>query len=138
MTILVTGARGQVGAAVLRGLLAAGSPVRASSRTPRPGEFPDGAEVVRADLDDPQTFPRALAGVRRVFLYARPATAPAFAAAARAAGVEHVVLLSSASVLTADAAANPIALQHSTAERALDDAGLTRTFVRPGYFATNS
>jgi len=41
MTVLVTGARGDVGAAVLAGLLAAGEPVRASSRAPRPGEFPD-------------------------------------------------------------------------------------------------
>lgn len=138
MTILVTGARGHVGAAVLDGLLAAGATVRASSRAPRPGEFPRGAEVVRADLADPSTFPEALADVRTVFLYAHPATATEFAAAARKAGVEHVVLLSSGSVLAADAATNPIAAQHRAAERALDDAGLGRTFVRPGYFATNS
>ena len=35
MTVLVTGARGDVGGAVLAGLLAAGEPVRASSRAPR-------------------------------------------------------------------------------------------------------
>ncbi|MET0426440.1 MAG: NAD(P)H-binding protein [Actinoplanes sp.] len=131
MTILVTGARGHVGAAVLNGLLAAGAPVRASARSPRPGE-------ARLDLADPGSFPAALDGVRQVFLYAHPATAPEFAEAARTAGVEHVVLLSSSTVLAPDAAANPIARLHSTVERALDDTGLDRTFVRPGYFATNS
>ncbi|MET1076332.1 MAG: NAD(P)H-binding protein [Umezawaea sp.] len=138
MTTLVTGARGHVGAAVLTGLLAAGAPVRAAGRTPRPGEFPDGTEAVRVDLADPETFPDALAGVRRVFLYAHPATAAEFAAAARKAGVEHVVLLSSSTVLAPDATTNPISLQHSAVERALDGAGFARTFVRPGYFATNS
>ena len=138
MTILVTGARGHVGAAVLNGLLAAGAPVRAAGRTPRPGEFPDGVEAVRVDLDDPESFPDALAGVRKVFLYAHPTGTPEFAAAARKAGVEHVVLLSSSTVLAPTAASNPIALWHSSVESALEDAGFERTFVRPGYFATNS
>ena len=47
MTVLVTGAPGDVGAAVLAGLLAAGEAVRASSRAPQPGEFPGGVKVVR-------------------------------------------------------------------------------------------
>jgi uncharacterized protein YbjT (DUF2867 family) len=47
MTVLVTGARGDVGGAVLAGLAAAGEPVRASSRAPRPREFPGGVEVAR-------------------------------------------------------------------------------------------
>jgi uncharacterized protein YbjT (DUF2867 family) len=138
MTVLVTGARGHVGGAVLAGLLAAGEPVRASSRAPRPGEFPGGVEVARADLADPASWPAALAGVRKVFLYAHSEGAPEFAAAARKAGVEHEVLLSSSTVLYPDAAASPIALWHLAAERALDEAGLDRTFVRPGYYATNA
>jgi uncharacterized protein YbjT (DUF2867 family) len=52
--------------------------------------------------------------------------------------VEHVVLLSSSTVLSPDSEANPIALRHIAAERALDEAGLDRTFVRPGYYATNA
>jgi uncharacterized protein YbjT (DUF2867 family) len=138
MTVLVTGARGHVGGAVLAGLVAAGEPVRASSRAPRPGEFPGGVEVARADLTDPASLPAALAGVRKVFLYAHPEGAAEFAAAARKAGVEHVVLLSSSAVLSPDPEANPIALRHIAVERALDEAGLDRTFVRPGYYATNA
>jgi uncharacterized protein YbjT (DUF2867 family) len=138
MTILVTGARGHVGRAVLTGLLAAGETVRASSRDPKPGEFPGGVEVVRADLAKPESFADLLAGVRKVFLYAN-ADAPAeFAAAARRAGVEHVVLLSSNSVLFPDAEDNPIARLHIAAERALEDSGIDWTFVRPAFFATNT
>jgi uncharacterized protein YbjT (DUF2867 family) len=110
MTVLVTGARGDVGAAVLAGLLAAGEPVRASSRAPRPGEFPAGVEVARADLADPASWPAALGGMRKVFLYAHPEGAAEFAAAARKAGVEHVVLLSSSVLRTAfpDAVTSPV------------------------------
>jgi nucleoside-diphosphate-sugar epimerase len=57
MTVLVTGARGDIGGAVLAGLAAAGEPVRASSRAPRPAEFPGGVEVARADLADPAPWP---------------------------------------------------------------------------------
>ena len=64
MTVLMTGARGDVGGAVLAGLAAAGEPVRASSRAPRPGDFPAGVEVARADLADPASWPAALAGVQ--------------------------------------------------------------------------
>lgn len=138
MTTLVTGARGHVGSAVLSGLLAAGETVRASSRNPEPGQLPDGVEVVRADLTEPASLPDALAGMRKVFLYAHPETAAEFATAAREAGVEHVVLLSSASTLFPGAESNPIALRHAAVEQALKDAGLDWTFVRPGYFATNA
>ncbi|MFJ6463426.1 hypothetical protein ACIQM0_20740 [Streptomyces sp. NPDC091387] len=67
MTGLVTGVRGQVG----------------------------GAPTVRFDPSDPQTLPEALAGVRKVFLYADPEGIEEFTEAARKAGVEHVVLPSS-------------------------------------------
>lgn len=123
---------------MLTELLVAGQTVRASSRDPKPGELPDGVEVVRADLTKPASLPSALAGVHKAFLYAHPQAAVEFAAAARKAGVEHVVLLSSSSVLFPDAESNPIALQHIAVERALEGAGLNWTFVRPGYFATNT
>lgn len=138
MTILVTGARGDIGGAVVAGLVAAGEPVRASSRSPRHGEFPSGVDVARLDLTDQASWASALADVRKVFLYAHPELAAQFAAAARDAGVEHVVLLSSFTVLLPNFHANPIALRHIAAEQALEEAGLGRTFVRPGYFATNA
>ncbi|MDQ0946494.1 uncharacterized protein YbjT (DUF2867 family) [Streptomyces phaeochromogenes] len=136
MTLLVTGARGNVGGAVLEALLAAGAPVRAMSRTPQYGQFPDTVEMVRADLTAPESFPQALRGVSKVFLYAHPVTALDFAAAARDMGVEHIVVLSSASVISASAD-DPIARQHRGVEEAVIASGVEWTFVRPGYFATN-
>lgn len=138
MTILVTGATGHVGRHVVRGLLDAGQPVRAGSRSLQPGTFPEGVEGVRVDLTDPSTLPPALEGATGVFLYAQADEAEAFGAAARDAGVEQVVLLSSASVLFPDAERNPIARSHLAVEQALDRAGLPRTFLRPSYFATNA
>ena len=98
MTVLVTGARG-TSAAVLAGLAAAGEPVRASSRAPRPGEFPGGVEVARADLADPASWPAALAGVRKVFLYAHPEGAPEFAAAARKVAAGSVMPANTAAAM---------------------------------------
>lgn len=136
--VLVTGGRGGVGRSVVRGLLDAGVRVRASSRDPRPGSFPAEVEPARLDLTEPDSLRAALDGVGQVFLYAEPDEIEGFVAAATAAGVEHVVLLSSASVLLPDPEGNPIARRHLAVERALDASGLDRTFLRPAYFATNT
>ncbi len=138
MSILVTGARGSIGKGVLAGLLSAGETVRASSRDPKPGDFPAEVEVVRADLSNPESFPHLLAGVHTLFLYANAQAPEGFAAAAQKAGVEHVVLLSSSSVLFPHPENNPIAAMHLKVEQALQKSGLDWTFVRPGYFATNT
>jgi uncharacterized protein YbjT (DUF2867 family) len=139
MTILVIGASGNVGRAVLAQLLATGERVRAASRDPGAHHFPDGVEAVTADLERPDTLPAALAGVDKLFLYARPHGTAALLTAAKAAGVAKVVLLSSAAVAAADAAASdPIAAMHIGVERAIADSGLAWTFVRPTAFATNA
>lgn len=138
MSCLVTGARGSIGREVLAGLMAAGKSVRASSRNPQPGDFPDGVDVVRADLAEPASFPQLLAGIDQVFLYANAHFPAEFAAAALRAGVTHVVLLSSHSVLFPNPESNPIAAMHLKVEDALKRSGLDWTFVRPGYLATNT
>ncbi|MFD0571318.1 SDR family oxidoreductase [Kitasatospora gansuensis] len=73
MTILITGARGKVGQAVLAGLHAAGHTVRAASAKPAELTVPAGVEVAELDLGRPETFAAALRGVRQVFLYPEPA-----------------------------------------------------------------
>jgi len=138
MTILVTGASGHVGRAVLDQLLAAGVAVRASSRDPRAARLPADVPVVAADLTRPETLPTALDGVTRVFLYAQPEGIDGFVQAAQAAGVERVVLLSSSSVVAPGAPDDPIARRHREVEQALERSGLAWTFVRPGAFATNA
>jgi uncharacterized protein YbjT (DUF2867 family) len=138
MVTVVFGARGNVGRHVVSGLLAAGEPVRVTSRDPAASGFPAGTDVATADLDQPETLPAALAGAGKVFLYARPAGIEGFVEAARAAGVRHLALLSSQAIEDANADRNPIARQHRAVEVAIERSGIDWTFIRPGIFATNS
>ncbi|MFJ6480938.1 MULTISPECIES: NAD(P)H-binding protein [unclassified Streptomyces] len=138
MTILITGARGKVGRAVIDRLHSAGLPVRAASARPAELTVPAGIETAELALDRPETFAAALRGVRQVFLYPEPAGIHDLIKAAEAAGVEHVVLLSSSSVLAPDAEDDPLASHSLKVERALADSGLTCTFLRPDAFASNS
>ncbi|PZT72453.1 MULTISPECIES: NAD(P)H-binding protein [unclassified Streptomyces] len=138
MLTLVTGCRGRVGSALTALLHQGGHPVRAASRNAAEPAPPPGVPAVTCDLDDPSTFPAALEGVDAVFLYANPAHIDAFLTAARTAGVSHIVLLSSSSVLVPDPATNPIAAEHHAVERALTASPLTTTLLRPGAFATNA
>ncbi|WP_158104049.1 NAD(P)H-binding protein [Amycolatopsis pretoriensis] len=138
MTTLVIGARGSVGRHVLDQLSGAGEPVRASVRNPASAALPAGVPVVAADLAAPETLPAALAGVRQVFLYATASGTAAFAEAARTAGVEHVVLLSSGSVLLPSARGNAVAEHHRDVERILETSGLRWTPIRPLVLANNA
>lgn len=138
MTTLVIGARGSVGRQVLDQLLALGEPVRASARDPHKADLPADVPVVAADLTRPATLPAALDGVRKVFVYATAAGMADFAAAARTAGVEHVVVLSSGSVLLPYAHGNAIAEEHRTMEAVLAASGLHWTPVRPLVLANNA
>lgn len=133
MRTLVTGATGNIGARVLHGLAARAVPTRASSRKPERIDAPDGVEVIHADLDNAATLTQALDGIHGVFLYAQPEQIDEFIRAATAAGVRHVVLLSSSTVEGTD----PLGARHAAVERALAASPLPATFIRPGMFASN-
>ncbi|MFE4393496.1 MULTISPECIES: NAD(P)H-binding protein [Streptomycetaceae] len=142
MVAVVFGARGNVGRHVADGLLAAGEQVRAVSRTPATGSTP-GYEAVVADLDRPETLPAALDGADKVFLYGmldpqKPYDIEKVTAAAAAAGIRQVVLLSSVAVVLDPAAEHPVARLNRTIEQAVQRSGLDWTFLRPGTFATNT
>src|SRR5690242_12866919 len=70
--VLVLGATGRVGAAVVRELEAAPAAVtavRASRSAATVRQWTEeGKEAVHLDLDDPDTFPDALKGIDRLFL----------------------------------------------------------------------
>jgi uncharacterized protein YbjT (DUF2867 family) len=136
MTTLVIGARGAVGRNVLEQLVAAGEPVRASVRDLASADFPAQVPVVAADLTKPETLESALDGVRNVFLYAPSGSLDGFIEAA--SGVEHVVLLSSGSVLLDYATENAIAVEHRAAEEELSASGLRWTPIRPLVLASNA
>ena len=133
MTILVTGARGNVARALVGQLLEAGHDVRAAGRDPGRARLQAEVEVVAADLARPAGWDAALAGVTKAFLYAGTAGLNGFLS--RASGLEQVVLLSA---LGADpTSADAITRAHGEAEQAVRDSGLPWTFLRPGGFAAN-
>jgi len=66
MTVLVTGATGNAGGAVVAALAEQGIPGRALVRSER--KLPSGIEPVYGDLNRPDTFVDALAGVTGIFL----------------------------------------------------------------------
>ncbi|WP_028923373.1 SDR family oxidoreductase [Pseudonocardia acaciae] len=138
MTILITGARGTVGAGLLHRLHDLGHDVRAASRAPQWLDTPPGVAVTTLDLADPATFAPALAGVTGVFLYAEPAGIHDLLTAASAAGVERIVLLSSDSTTEPNAESAPLARHHLTVERAVQASPIPATVLRPGAFATNA
>ncbi|MFG3529789.1 NAD(P)H-binding protein [Streptomyces sp. NPDC047917] len=143
MTTLVTGCRGRIGSTLVSLLHRDGHAVRAASRTPEglaatADALPAGVPVVACDLGDPATFGAALDGIDSVFLYADPSGIDAFLSAAETAGVSHIVLLSSSSVLAPDARENLIASSHHAVEQAAIASPLTTTLLRPGAFMSNA
>ncbi|WP_399081989.1 SDR family oxidoreductase [Streptomyces sp. BBFR2] len=142
MATVVFGARGNVGRHVADGLLAAGEQVRAVSRTPAAGSPPE-CETVVADLQRPETLPAALDGADKVFLYGmldprKPYDIEKVTAAAAAAGIGQVVLLSSVSVVLDPDAGHPVTRHNRTIEQAVQRSGMDWTFLRPGTFAANT
>ncbi len=92
--ILVTGATGNTGSALLRELHARkDGPVRGLTRDAGRASFPAGVEAVEGDLADAASLKPALDGVRSLFLVSGMGADAAILAAARQAGVEHVALV---------------------------------------------
>ncbi|WP_439674552.1 NAD(P)H-binding protein [Embleya sp. MST-111070] len=139
MTTLVTGARGSVARGVVTRLLAAGRDVRIASSDPTALDPLPGVQAVRLSLREPGAdAAAALRDVHNVFLYAEAAGIADFLAAARTAGVRHIVLLSSAAAAAPDPAVNPLAASHHAVEVAVAESGLPYTVLRPGAFAGNT
>lgn len=112
--------------------------MRASARDPATAGLPAGADVVAADLSDTASLRVALEGISRVFLYTHVEGVKGFVAAARDAGVQRVVLLSSGTVVLPGVAGNPIAEECRHVEAVLGDSGLDWTAVHPLVLANNA
>jgi uncharacterized protein YbjT (DUF2867 family) len=146
-TILVTGATGKQGGAVLRHLRARGFPVRALTRDPdKPAAraLAGGVEVVRGDLENAPTVARALEGVYGVFAVQTPfeggteaeeRQGKALASAAERAQVSHFVY---SSVGSADRHTGiPHFENKFRIEEHIRGLGLPYTILRPVFFMEN-
>lgn len=134
--LLVTGATGNVGGALVEALRSAGEPVRALSRTPT-SDLPNDVEIVVGDLNEVGSVAGALRGVRGAFLLAGFADMPGMLRAMSEAGVEHVVLLSSGCVAGGDLR-NVVVRYNVVSEAAVLDSGLAWTILRPSGFHANA
>lgn len=95
MTVLVTGATGNIGRKVVDRLLELGvRDIRALTTDPAKADLPDGVEVVTGFLGRPETMSVALADVDRVYLAPYPPTIGITCEMIAAARVSYVVALS--------------------------------------------
>lgn len=131
MTILVTGATGTIGRHVVDQLALAGHPVRALTRQAERARLPAGAEVVEGDLSRPDTLAPALQDATALHLipiagddYRPLETAPEIVAAAVAAGVTRITVLTGSD-------------DELAAVRAAEASGVDWTHVRPLEFMSN-
>jgi uncharacterized protein YbjT (DUF2867 family) len=140
--ILVTGATGLVGGAVVRQLAAQGVAVRALVRGPEKAAALAGSTVqpIIGDFERPETLGPALQGVTRALLISHHDARQVeqqgnFVEAARRAGGVHVVKLSG--LATAPGSPSQSGRWHAETEAQIRDAGLPWTFLHPPYFMQN-
>lgn len=135
--ILVTGATGNAGGAVVRALATSGKQVRALVRDADRAALPAGVDAAAGDLNEPDTLAPHFDGVRAAFLLSGYKGLEETLAKMRRAGVERVVLLSSSAAPTGDLT-NAVARYHILSERAVRESGLGWTFLQPNSFMTNT
>lgn len=137
--ILVTGATGKTGAALLSALARRGTPFTAMVRSARDSTrlAAPAASLAVADFDDEDALERALAGVTKAYLVT-PSSEQAenqqlrFVEHAARGGVSHIVLLSQ----LAAAENSPVRFlrYHAAVERRIRELGLGYTFLRPNLY----
>ncbi|MBP0455195.1 NAD(P)H-binding protein [Kitasatospora sp. RG8] len=132
--IVVTGATGNVGRALVRMLSEAGTPVTAVARQITGADVPPGVRAVAGDLAEPDGLRAAFAGARGLFLLVAGEDPDGILAVAKSAGIRRVVLLSSQGAGT-----RPEAYRHPARfEEAVRGSGLDGTILRSGGMATNA
>ena len=140
MTILITGATGQVGGEAARTLASAGRPVRALVRDPARAAGLGGVDLVCGSFDDGAALARAMDGVDVMLLAGRDS--PDFVAQqrhvlerAQRIGVRHVVKLSAIGA----AAESPVELMrdHHTVDQLLLACPVDWTLLKPHLFMQN-
>ena len=138
--ILITGSTGTVGRELVAQLLEDKIPFRVLVRDPAKVAHLQGkAEIVQGDLEKPETLAPAMAGVEHLFLLTVDQvgdTDSHIFAAAKAAGVKHVVKLSTNFV--ENKVLGGVGTWHLEKEKLLKASGLKWTMLRPAAFCSNS
>lgn len=135
MRILITGATGNVGGALIRQLIADDVELRAISRKPDDARLPDGVEVVFGDVDQPDSITAAAQDVDAAFVMTAGQNSAGLRALAEA-GVGRAVYLSALTVQTRPGF--PVGAANADAERDLAVLFADSTTLRPGQFASNA
>ncbi|HEY9773529.1 MAG TPA: SDR family oxidoreductase [Planktothrix sp.] len=141
--ILITGATGNVGSELVNQLDKQGLSLRVVTRDLRKvAKLNERIERVEGELSDPEVARRAVAGVQSIFLFpvvteSDHKSVATLLKAAKEAGVQHVVMLSSLGA-QAPKGTNKIGELHREKELLVEQSGIPWTFLRPGAFMSNS
>lgn len=145
MSIVVTGATGQLGRLVVEALLARGVPaeqiVATGRRVEALADLQDrGVTVRRADFTDPESLRTAFAGADKVLLVSSSEVGQRLPqhgnviAAAKDAGVG---LIAYTSITRADTSSLLLAEEHKGTEQALAESGVPHVVLRNGWYTEN-
>jgi NAD(P)H dehydrogenase (quinone) len=145
MTIVVTGATGQLGRLVVESLLDRGVPaaeiVAAGRSTDKIADLADrGVRVRRIDFTDPATLAEAFAGADRVLLVSSSEVgrrAEQHRNAIDAAREAGVTLLAYTSIAQAETTTMLLAAEHQATEAYLRESGVPFTLLRNGWYLEN-
>ena len=141
MTVLITGATGNIGSEVIKYLMEKKMPLRALVRDPSKAVKlkEQGIELSCGDLLQPKTLLAALQGIEKAFLVT--ANDPRqvemesnFIDAAQKAGVRHIVKLS---VMGAGELPSTFQQWHRQSEEHLENSGMAWTHLRPNMLMQN-
>ncbi|GAA2637661.1 NAD(P)H-binding protein [Actinomadura fulvescens] len=138
MTILVTGATGNMGVPLVRELCRMGRPPRVTTRDAHKAAYllPDGVDIAEGDLTDPEFLERALRGIGKLFLFLEAGDPSRVLDVAGRSGVPYVVLVTSLLAETRPRSfVGRFALE---TERAMREGGFRGTVLRPWEYASNT
>ncbi|MFG0211604.1 SDR family oxidoreductase [Brevibacillus porteri] len=144
--IVVMGATGTIGRALLKRLIELGVPTRALSRTPEKLQMLIGeqaastVEVAAVEASDPESLRRAFAGGNQLFLSLSNSPnqvelETSMIRIAAEAGIQHIVKISSPAY--DEKAPVAVAGWHQEIESALSESGMKSTVLRPYAFMQN-
>jgi uncharacterized protein YbjT (DUF2867 family) len=135
--ILITGATGNLGRAVVTAIVSKGFDVKAGCTNPEKAEVTQGVDVVKVVYEEPVTVDAAIAGIHGLFLVAPPMDPKApqklnpIIDKAKATGVNHIVFNSALGVDQNEE--TPLRI----IERHLMASGVNYTILRPNFFMEN-